>query len=368
VELSWKPRCACGFALGQQAASIDFDAILAITERGVLQHLAELGAEEPRMRLEAAVDHLTALGRDELAADLRQLLVFVASPVAVDRLALAHLLDGPLTPVVRDVLGGGHLVVRRDLSALREELTGRRYPKRRLLELFGAWVDPAGDLPAGSYVEVVDSQGAQGRPHGGPTLPGAAVANAAGEAPVGATAQFLSERFPRLGALLPAERPAESFWLAAWWTDGGAGERPGPPGWLPPALLAEGPALAVAANAAVREPGPLAELRLLDAKIGPQSLLGDQMAAAIRLADATGPQVAAILASERLFRHPIRLSADELGRRLRADWQLALRVGELAPGRLAEAHPLVSEGELAPLGHLLAAAAHLAELERRLAG
>jgi len=168
VELSWKPRCACGFALGQQAASIDFDAILEITERGVLQHLAELGAEEPRMRLEAAVDHLTALGRDELAADLRQLLVFVASPVAVDRLALAHLLDGPLTPVVRDVLGGGHLVVRRDLSVLREELTGRRYPKRRLLELFGAWVDPAGDLPAGSYVEVVDSQGAQGRPDGGP--------------------------------------------------------------------------------------------------------------------------------------------------------------------------------------------------------
>ena len=64
----------------------------------------------------------------------------------------------------------------------------------------------------------------------------------------------------------------------------------------------------------------------------------------------------------------MRLSADELARRLPADWQLALRVGELAPGRLAEAHPLVSEGELAPLGHLLAAAAHLAELERRLAG
>jgi len=38
----------------------------------------------------------------------------------------------------------------------------------------------------------------------------------------------------------------------------------------------------------------------------------------------------------------VRLSADELARRLRADWQLALRVGELgelAPGRLAEAHP-----------------------------
>ena len=170
---------------------------------------------------------------------------------------------------------------------------------------------------------------------------------------VGTTAQFLSERFPRLAALVPAERPAESFWLAAWWTDGSAGERPGPPAWLPPALLAEGPALAVAAHAAGREPGPLAELRLLDAKVGPQSLLGDQMAAALRLADATGPQVAAILTSERLFRHPIRLSADELARRLRADWQLALRVGELAPGRLAEAHPLVSEGELAPLGQLV---------------
>ena len=336
VELSWKPRCACGFALGQQTTDIDFDAILAITERGVLQHLVELGAEESRLRLEAAVDHLAALGRDELAADLRQLLVFVANPMAVDRLALVHLLDGPLAPVVRDVLGGGHLVVRRDLAALREELTGRRYPKRRLLELLAAWVDPAGDLPAGGYVEVVDSQGAQGGIDGGSTLAGAAVANPAGEAPAGATAQFLSERFPRLGALLPAERPAEAFWLAAWWTDGGpggAGERPGPPAWLPPALLAEGPALAVAAHAAVREPGPLAELRLLDAKVGPQSLLGDQVAAALRLADATGPHVAAMLASEHLLRHPVRLSADELARRLHADWQLALRVGEL--GELA---------------------------------
>src|SRR5439155_26358909 len=180
-----------------------------------------------------------------------------------------------------------------------------------------------------------DSRGAQG----GPTLAGAAVADAAGEAPVGATAQFLSEHFPRLGALLPAERPAESFWLAAWWAGGGrggAGERPGPPAWLPPALLAEGPALAAAADAAVREPGPLAELRLLDAKVGPQSVLGDQMAAALRLADAPGPQVAAILASERLFRHPVRLSADGRARRLRADWQLALRVVALATGRLAD--------------------------------
>ena len=85
--------------------------------------------------------------------------------------ALAHLLDGPLTPVVRDVLGGGHLVVRRDLSALKEDLTGRRYPKRRLLELFAAWVDPAGDLPAVPTWRLSTARGHRVGPTGGPRCP-----------------------------------------------------------------------------------------------------------------------------------------------------------------------------------------------------
>ncbi|HMC07729.1 MAG TPA: hypothetical protein VKL22_00190, partial [Actinomycetota bacterium] len=321
LELSWKPRCACGFALGQQAASADFDAILAIAERGVHQHLAELGREEHRLRLENAVDDLAALGRDELAADLRQLLALVANPAVADRLALAHLLDGPLAAVVRDVLGGGQLVVRRDLAALREDLTGRRYPKRRLLELLAAWVDPTGDLPAGGHVEVVDSQWGQGGRGGELSmLPGVAGPSVSHPGPKGATAEFLSRRFPHLAALLPAERPGESFWLAAWWAGRADSDdeavRVCPPAWLPPALLAEGRALAVAADAARREPGPLAELRLLDARVGPQSLLGDQVAAALRLSDRTGAQVAATLAGERLLRHPMRLAADELARRL----------------------------------------------------
>jgi hypothetical protein len=166
LELAWKPRCGCGFALGQGPPTLDPDALVAQAQRGVDQYLAELARPEHASRLSAAVDDLVGLGRTDVADDLRRLLALVAGAGAgtggdaagagVDPLALAHLLTVPLASVVRDVLAGASLVVQRDLSVLREDLIGRRYPKRRLLELIGNWVDPTGEVPAGGFVEVVD--------------------------------------------------------------------------------------------------------------------------------------------------------------------------------------------------------------------
>jgi hypothetical protein len=48
------------------------------------------------------------------------------------------------------------------------------------------------------------------------------------------------------------------------------------------------------------------------------------------------------------------------------DWQLSERLTDLDPAKLAAAHALVGEGELAPLAVVLGAARHLAALERRL--
>ena len=75
-----------------------------------------------------------------------------------------------------------------------------------------------------------------------------------------------------------------------------------------------------------------------------------------------------MLADERLIRHPVRLAAGELARRLAGDWQLAERAGGLDPAKLAAGHALVAETELAPIAHVVAAANHLAALERRIAG
>jgi hypothetical protein len=355
VELAWKPRCTCGFFLGQQPPDVDATAMAATVARGVQQHLSELGRADNRSRLEQAAEDLAGLGRNELAADLRRLLAVVADPPAADPVAVTHLAGGPLATVVRDVLGGGRLVVQRDLAALREDLIGRRFPKRRLLELLASWVDPADDLPAGGFVEVIDSSDSS-------AAAASLVATRLSPAARSATVAFLSERYPRLARLVPAERAADAFWLAAWWLG-----RPDPPRWLAAGLLEDGELLA-AADAARSDPGALAELAELDRRIGPDSLLGDQVAAALDLGSLAGLEVAGVLADEHLFRHPLRLAAAELARRLAGDWQLSERVGELDPARLAADHALVAESALAPLGHVLAAARHLAELERRLAG
>lgn len=357
LELSWKPRCSCGFAIGQEPPAFDADAVTAMADRGVREHLGELQRPEHRVRLEQAVDHLTELGRQETAADLRALLGMVADPVKADPLAVAHLLSGPLGAVVGDVLTGGHLVVRRDLAGLRDDLAGRRFPKRRLLELLDVWVDPDGSLPAGGFVEVVDT--AEPAPADGPAVPARS-----GSGGSGATAQFLSRRFPRLAALLPGERAGECFWLAAWW----AAQAPDadPPGWLPGGLLDDDALLASAAEAATGDIGARTELAELDARIGPESLLGDQVSAALRLGERAAPGVADMLAGERLLRHPLRLAADDIARRLAGDWQLAEKLSDLDPEKLAGAHALVGAAELAPLGFILRAAQHLAELERRL--
>ncbi len=350
LELAWKPRCGCGFVLGQEPPVADVDALTTMVDRGVSQHLSELGRPEHRTRLERAVEDLAGLGRDELAADVRSLLTVIAAAGAADPLTIAHLVTEPLASVVHDVLCGGRLVVQRDLAALREDVIGRRYPKRRLLELLAAWVDPHDEMPPGGFVEVVDS-GESARPAGSPP------------APQGATAELLAGRFPRLASLLPADRPADAFWLAVWWSG-----RADPPAWLPAPLLDDTKLLAAAAEAARQDLGARAELADLDARISAETLLGDQVAAALGLGARTGVEVASELGDERWLRHPLRLAAYELAGRLAGDWQLADRLPQLDLAHLAAAHAVAAEAELAPLAHLLAAARHLAALERRLGG
>ena len=356
LELSWKPRCSCGFALGQEPPVVDLGMVAAAADRGVRQYLGELQRPEQRDALERALDHLSQLGRDEVAADLRAFLGQVAAPAKADPVAVAHLLGGPVGAVVRDVLSGGRLVVHRDLAALREDLAGRRFPKRRLLELLAAWVDPDGSMPGGGFVEVVDSK------------PGGARVAADGHArsapAAGATADFLSRRFPRLATLLPQERAGECFWLAAWWAAQAAGS--GAPGWIPAALVGESELLAVAAEAAVSDLAARAELAELDGRVGPESLLGDQLAAALGLGDRSATEVAEVLARERLLRHPLRLAGDELARRVAADWNLVDRLPDVDPAALAARHALAAASEVAPLRHLWQAAGHLARLERHL--
>ena len=156
-ELQYKARCSCGFGLGDAAPEADLEAVAALAGRGVAEHLAELGRPEHRSRLEGAVTDLQSLGNEALASELRRLLLLLADePGAAQDQALVELLGGGAGLVVQDVLAGGQLVVRRDLSTLRDDLAGRRYPKRRLLELLAAWVDPGGELAPGSYIEVLD--------------------------------------------------------------------------------------------------------------------------------------------------------------------------------------------------------------------
>ena len=354
MELAWKPRCTCGLALGDRPPVLDREAVFAVAARGVRQYLDELARPELRERLDDAAGDLATLGRGELAADLRRLTALAAdAPASVDLPAVAAVLDGELPAVLRDVLTGAQLIVTRDLAALREDLIGRRYPKRRLLELVASWIDAEGDVPPGGFVEVVDSSDSAHTP----SLP-PPEAPPAGAAP--GTVALLRERFPGVAALLPPHEAADAFWLAAWW-----GERPGPPPWLPRDLLAQPERVAAAARALVADPVALAELATLDDRITADSVLGDQVAAALDLPSRTGAEVAAVLTGERLLRHPVRLAAAQLLPRLVADWQLASALTDVQ--EVAAQHALLTDAELAPLVHLVDAATDLAAIEHNLA-
>ena len=348
AELALRPICGCGFTLGTQPPRLDASRLVATAARGVAQHLAELSQPEPRHRLERAAEDLASLGQSEMAADLSRLLELAAGPEQADVAAVAHLVGGPVGNVLRQVLRGGQVVVRRDLAALRAELVGRRYPGPRLLELLRAWLDGPDGVDQQVVVEVVDGEEAQGR--GSVTLA------------VGATSAFLGARYPTLAAALPSQRPADAFWLAAWWSG-----RSSPPAWLPPDLY-EAPGLAEAGAAAAESPGPRAELADLDARLRAGTVAGGQVAAALELSSAPDARVVGALLDERLLTAPVRLAAGELARRLAAEPRLAERVPSGGLERLAADHPLLSAADVAPLRALLAAASCLAALERRLAG
>ena len=82
------------------------------------------------------------------------------------------------------------------------------------------------------------------------------------------------------------------------------------------------------------------------------------MAAALDLSSRPAGDVVGVLTGERLLRHPVRLAAEQLLRRVASDWQLAVLV-ERPPG---VGHALLGEWEEmlqlwaladAPLGKLL---------------
>ena len=346
AELLMRPVCGCGFALGMEPPTLDVPGLVATAARGVAQHLAELDRAEPRARLERAAEDLASLGQAEVADDLSALLRLAAAPGRADPAAVAHLVDGRVAGVLRQVLRGGQVVVRRDLGALRAELAGRRHPRRRLLELLRAWVDGPDGVDEQAVVEVVDGDEAR---------------SDAGRSPAGgATVAFVAERFPALAELLPDQRPGDAFWLAAWWAG-----RPAAPAWLPPDLLAA-PGLAAAATAAASAPGPRDELADLDGRLEPGTLAGSQVVAALELRGARDDRVLAALLDERLLRAPVRLATTELARRLASAPALAERAPAGGLDRLAAEHPLLAAADVAPLRPVLEAASSLAGLERRL--
>jgi Family of unknown function (DUF6079) len=343
AELALRPICGCGFTLGSEPPRLDAAGLVATAARGVAQHLAELGRPEPRARLERAAEDLASLGQAEVADDLSALLRLTAAPERADPAAVAHLV-GRVAGVLRQVLRGGQVVVRRDLGALRAELAGRRYPRRRLLELLRSWVDGPDAVEEQAVVEVVDGDDAV-----------AAQGTAAS-----ATAAFVAERFPALADALPDQRPADAFWLAAWWAG-----RPDPPAWLPPGLLAES-GLGEAAGAAASAAGPRAELADLDARLVAGTVAGSQVAGALGLSGASDAQVLNALFGERLLRPPVRLAAAELARRLASSPRLVEQALPTGLDRLVAEHPLLTAADVAGLRPLLDAARCLAALERRL--
>ncbi len=378
-ELLWRPLCSCGFRIGDPPPVVDRDALVAMCARGVAEHLAELADPEVHDRLVDAAADLEALGRNELARDLRRLVALAEGSRRQDDAEgasgggngdptfeeLASLLGEDLRRTVADVLAGTQLIVTRDLAALREDLIGRRYPKRRLVELLQAWVegiDGTGHVPPNGFVEVVDSADAAGAPSSGAGEgEGAARATARGGARRGGNSGFLEARWPSLAAQLPADRRWETFWLAAWWS-----EKPGAPPWLPAGLLAQRDQLTAAAQAACSDPEALAALAELDQRVRPGTVLGDQLEAALDLAEASAVDVLRVLTDESLLRHPVQLACNALLRRLGGDWQVVARLGRPDLAAVEAAHALLGEGELAALALAFEAAGHLAEVERRL--
>jgi hypothetical protein len=344
AELAMRPVCGCGFVLGAERPRLDTDALLAMARRGVAQHLAALDGPGCRGRLERAVEDLRSVGQSEMAGDLTRLLELCAHPDGAEPEMVVHLLERSLRDVLHRVLRGGEVLAHRDLRDLREELAGRRHPKPRLLELLRSWVDGQGGLSEHAIVEVADS---------GATKTVAPQSRST-------TLAVLEDRFPELAAALPRDRPGDAFWLAAWWAG-----RPHPPSWLPSRLLDDPDALQQAVTAATAA-GPPPDLVDLDGRVKARTLLGDQVARALELQDRTGSEVAGTLLAERLLRHPVRLAARELQRRVAADLSLAERVAPDALTRLGAEHLVLSDTETAPLASALAAARHLAAAEREL--
>lgn len=435
LELAWKPRCTCGFTMGTPAPSLDVKSLTALMTKGVQQYMAELARPEHRERLERAEADLYQLGRGELAerlGKLKSLAVDVATGKDIQDDLLSTLVDdilsADLVEVVRDVLTGSQLVVSRDIGVLRDSLVGRRYTKRRLMELLAQWLDPQESVPPTGFVEVLDTGTAQGDqdtstaqgsgispldirtpgiplgPNGSsgiplstssapsqsssaPTLSGfgsqslrpesgtsySPSKKASSQEARSATVEFLQKRYPGIAASLPEHHSAQTFWLAAWWQslqeldELGLAETE-PPAWLPANLLRQGRNLVDAALSAVFDSAALAELAEIDSKVSPKTVIGDRITSALDMPSHSAEAALTVVRREHLLRMPLQLAANELAGRLAGNWQLAQRLADLDPAALASSHALVDQAELASLGYLLEAARHLAFIERSLDG
>jgi hypothetical protein len=153
-----RPRCTCGFALGDRLELPDPAAVEDSIGRGVLGYLTELGAGAAHERLLAHAGGLERIQEGAAARELRAFLSRPAPPDAEAALAAARAIDDALLARLHEALYREIVVVERDLDALTEELEGRSLPADAARAVFEAWLRGPASTPAGAFVHVVSGQ------------------------------------------------------------------------------------------------------------------------------------------------------------------------------------------------------------------
>ncbi len=155
-ELFLTPLCRCGFYIGQTPPSLEFD-IIDLAREGIKGFLSILQRPEYRENLEGSITGLALSDRPDLTEKILSLLSI--SPEKANTTLVLSLLDDSVLEAIDNVLKGKWRIRQLDLTALVDNIRGRRFRHHELRGLLLQWLGD--DEEAIIHVRDKDRTGAE---------------------------------------------------------------------------------------------------------------------------------------------------------------------------------------------------------------
>lgn len=152
-----RPKCDCGFQLGETVKLPSKKEIQRTIDSGVKQYIKKLKNPEYKNKIEVYLDNMEAAGNKRFARPIRNLLNIKPDKNLYNK--LSNILNRNIIKRINSVLSGNISLVERSLDDLYENLINRSFSPQQIRQIFKEWLEGSSGINNKTYVKVTGNLG-----------------------------------------------------------------------------------------------------------------------------------------------------------------------------------------------------------------